>query len=341
MRRDPSNYEGRTISTNLELASQMPNRSKAQHAHISGLAAVRKSQHAQSSSVVASPIAKTRPKTRRQAQEDLLHDLIRSQELRINELEANLQTANTHARHAEHLSSQLREKAAEIILLETFRIETEEELRQAQLAVETAHSSLDSTRANAMSLRKRIRRLEREKSATKVCNQSRIRELKTEHEKKLTEILGHTTEANTKMESLSASLQRCMEALSNEKNVTTTLRTRLHTLDMQRRRTQKKLSDARQRFRLLSTWKTTRHGTYTPEARSLVRALLSAGCAGDRIGDAIRACAKAFKVRVTRVLGRRTAFRARDEGGHYGLMQLGREIAHSKGAIFENRLTFC
>ncbi len=151
----------------------MPNQSKAQHAHISGLAAVRKSQHAQSSSaVVASPIAKTRPKTRRQAQEDLLHDLIKSQELRINELEANLQAANTHAQHAEHLSSQLCEKAAEIILLETIRIETEEKLRQAHLAVETAHTSLNLTRANAMSLRKRVCRLEREKSVTKVSNQS-------------------------------------------------------------------------------------------------------------------------------------------------------------------------
>ncbi len=143
------------------------------------------------------------------------------------------------------------------------------------------------------------------------------------------------------MESLSASLQRCTEALSNEKNLTTTLRTRLHALDMQCCRTQKKLCNAHQRFRLLSTWKTTRHGTYTPEACSLARALLSAGCAGDCIGDAIQACAKAFKVQVTQVLGRRTAFHARDEGGHYGLMQLGHEIAHSKGAIFEKSLTFC
>ncbi len=112
---------------------------------------------------------------------------MKNQELKINELEANLQAANTRA---EHSSSQLREKAAEIVLLETIRVEMEEELCQAHLVVETACTSLSSTRTNVMRLQKRVRRLEHEKMTVKASYERRIHEGKAEHEKGRTELLG-------------------------------------------------------------------------------------------------------------------------------------------------------
>ena len=100
---------------------------------------------------------------------------------------------------------------------------------------------------------------------------------------------------------------------------------------MQGRRAKNSLRDVRRRLDKLSIWKCTSKRTYTPEVRRLARVLLHTGCAGDRVGEAIAACARAFRISVFRVPSRRTVFRARDEGGHFGLMQLGREITQSMG----------
>ena len=50
-----------------------------------------------------------------------------------------------------------------------------------------------------------------------------------------------------------------------------------------------------------------------------------------RVGDAMLACAKAFGIWE---MSRRSVLRARDEGGYFGLMQLGREIISSLQVYF-------
>ncbi|GBE90032.1 hypothetical protein SCP_1800540 [Sparassis crispa] len=56
---------------------------------------------------------------------------------------------------------------------------------------------------------------------------------------------------------------------------------------------------------------------------------MKAGCAGDKIKYAITACGQAFGIKVARGISRRTAGRAKQEAGVYGLMQLGREISNA------------
>ena len=53
-----------------------------------------------------------------------------------------------------------------------------------------------------------------------------------------------------------------------------------------------------------------------------------------RVGDAMLACAKAFGIKVREKMSRRTVLRARDNGGYFGLMQLGHEIISSLQVYF-------
>ena len=72
-------------------------------------------------------------------------------------------------------------------------------------------------------------------------------------------------------------------------------------------------------------------GVYTAQAHRLARELLKAGCSYERVGDAMLACAKAFGIKVHGKMSGCTVLQARDEGGYFGLMQLGREIIQSSG----------
>jgi hypothetical protein len=71
------------------------------------------------------------------------------------------------------------------------------------------------------------------------------------------------------------------------------------------------------------------------QARRLARELLKAGCSSERVSDAMLACAKAFGINVHGKMNRRTVLWARDEGGYFGLIQLGREIIQSSGLFLE------
>ena len=88
---------------------------------------------------------------------------------------------------------------------------------------------------------------------------------------------------------------------------------------------------SRSRLRSKTTWSAVKGRTYTAQACRLARELLKAGCSSERVGDAMLACTKAFGIKVREKMSRRTA---RDEGGYFGLMQLGREIISSLQVYF-------
>jgi chromosome segregation ATPase len=275
----------------------------------------------------SSSTAPTCPTTR-SAQVDLLKKTIQEKDTRIEELEVDLKAAHTRA---DALCAELSGKAAELTCLQLNAIQNENQLSQTNLELQKTQIFLAGIQEHLQKARKRTRRLEREKETIRSTYQSRLQETTGTHKKVSGDLSRFVAEAEANVESLSGDLDKARRDLSAEKEINATLRKKVRSLDMQRRRAKGSLRDVRRRLDKLRTWKGTSKGTYRPEARRLARALLHAGCAGDRVGEAIVACAKAFRIDVLRVPSRRTVFRARDEGGHFGLMQLGREIAQSKG----------
>ncbi|KAJ2970264.1 hypothetical protein NUW54_g12767 [Trametes sanguinea] len=71
-------------------------------------------------------------------------------------------------------------------------------------------------------------------------------------------------------------------------------------------------------------------GVYTPQARSLARALVRAGCAQDRVGMVIQLVAGALGVAVKAKMSTHTVRRAVIEGGIASDIQVGFELAHAK-----------
>ncbi|KAJ7598464.1 hypothetical protein C8J56DRAFT_881094 [Mycena floridula] len=92
-----------------------------------------------------------------------------------------------------------------------------------------------------------------------------------------------------------------------------------------------KLVQLRDQLACLSTWKSTKEGIFSPEAQKLCRDLDAAGCKGDGVAKAIKACAKTFGIKVPRTMLRRTVGQAIKEGGEFRLIQLGRELVMAPG----------
>ena len=299
-------------------------RSEAQRAQVSALAALRDSQKRTECS---SPAARS-PKTRRQAHENTLRDEIQKNECIIQDLKHQLQEVSSCCEIA---TSQVIELTGRLQEVRSIALVHETKLGQTTMELQLPNESLLELSSEIKKLNKKSQRLAREKYIARKSYQHRIQAANFEGHRifsNLTEFSRNATARAIKTASSKAILKK---ELANEREATTCLRKKVHSLDQQQRRAKDALHNERRRFRALSTWKSTKNGVYTMEARQLARALLRAGCAGERVGDAIKACAKAFRVRVTRVLSRHTVFRARDEGGEFALMQLGREISQSKG----------
>ncbi|TFK64123.1 hypothetical protein BDN72DRAFT_926206 [Pluteus cervinus] len=137
--------------------------------------------------------------------------------------------------------------------------------------------------------------------------------------------------SDTKINGLEAKLTKLTETISTQKEEIKALRTEKKALDQKQTRAKESLQSTRKELRSAVVWEATKNGTYTREARELFRCLLQAGCSGARVADAIKACGKTFGVVIKRLPSSRTVFRARDEGGQYGIMQIGREITMCEG----------
>ncbi|KAF9528451.1 hypothetical protein CPB83DRAFT_766593 [Crepidotus variabilis] len=121
-----------------------------------------------------------------------------------------------------------------------------------------------------------------------------------------------------------------MKKWEKEQRTFKKLRLKVKQLDSQRRQAQESLRSANFKLKSLKTFRSTKEGIFTPEMRELGRRLYSLGCSAENVGEAIKTCADAFGISVTKTPSRRSVLRFRDEGGFYGLIQLGREISHSE-----------
>lgn len=257
-----------------------------------------------------------------------MEDRIIEQEAEIHRLKAQLREAH---QSSETSSSILRNQTAELMCLQSSIVENESQLRESVSQLENAENALSEVNTDLSKSRKRIQRLVREKALFRKSYLAKLYETNANQRKIFSDLSGFLDTANAKASRLEESSQNLTKSLAEEKSTTKRLRKKVHSLNMQQHRAKAALQATRRDLMDLSVWKATKGGVYTKEARRLSRELLRAGCAGERVGDAMSACAKAFGVRVDRILSRRTVFRARDEGGHFGLMQLGREIIQSKG----------
>jgi len=291
-------------------------RTAAQSAHVARMTAARLA--------TAATTAPNLPKTRRQGLLEAMQQ-IDDQDAIICDLNSQLRAAHIAF---DELSSRL---SAETDRFQHKLDQVTSRLLERDLSVSRATSALSVSQEELEKSRKRIRRVTREKMEIRKVEREKFQAVTKNHQTTVNAFASTVSASERKIASLEILVGQSKHDLESEKLTSATLRKKVHSLDMQQHRAKRALLSNRKHLSRIHTWKATTRGTYTMEARQLSRALLRAGCAGDRVGDAIYACAKAFKVCVKGVPSRRTVFRARDEGGHFGLMQLGREITQSKG----------
>ncbi|PPQ84189.1 hypothetical protein CVT26_012756 [Gymnopilus dilepis] len=305
-------------------------RSKAQKAHISQLAASIKSAKA-AADVHPKDSPSTlsaKPKTRKQAHEATLNGRIQELETELTESRA---LANQLTERLAVSSSEVATARTEIGRLEAHILGASIELGTTGERLLALEISVASLTVNLKKANKRAKRLAREKADAQRRHTIRTGRLELEKNELVQDLSRELVEANLKAERLASVTAELETTLTEEKAVTAGLRKKNHTVDMRNRRARSSLSYYRRRLSTLATWKAAQKGTYTPEARRLFRALSKAGCAGDRVCDAIKACARAFGIAVLRLPSRRTVHRARDEGGMFADVQTGREISQCEG----------
>jgi hypothetical protein len=314
-------------------------RSEAQKAHAKALATTRKAQSALLQVQAPATAQMTLlPKTRAQAGRKKLEELIQQKEALVDDLSSQLKVARGEIT-AFHLEIQQKDN---VILELNLKIVTCKESEAAALSRSREFEiSLENNILELRKVQKRSQRLTSERRLKKLNHDTKFRRLTaviTEaHQKHLETLAAHSL-AEKKIQSLLTETERLNTVLSCEKSANYDLRKKAHRLDMQCSRAQASLRKYRSSLRSKTTWSAKKGDTYTAQARRLARELLKAGCSSERVGDAMLACAKAFGIKVRGKMSRRTVLRARDEGGYFGLMQLGREIIHSSGLFLVDRL---
>lgn len=306
--------------------SKMPKkRSDAQNLHIKTLAASRMPLIALSN--LPSPPVKTRHQVQQKRQEDRViqqRNNINDLSSKLNDAEIQIAATNLENRQKDTLIREMQ-----------FEIQTHKDNALAFDVRSLEYNTLlENTAGNLRKARKRINRITNEHQLTKLRLNSKIRQLTVDKNELSEEYLGcrgtlASFEAAT--QGLQATVRNLETRLTDERNTNENLRKKAHRLDMQRRRYQAPLQKTRAALKSKGYWSPMEGNAYSGQARLLMRELLKAGCSSERVGDAMFACAQAFGIRVKNKVSARTVLRARNEGGYFGLMQLGREIAQSSG----------
>ena len=209
------------------------------------------------------------------------------------------------------------------------------EVAEKSTSIEQLRASLATTTSNLQKSTKRSQRLTREKAEARQTHSQKLKTNDSEMKKLTVDLYQARHESETKISALETTIKHLQATILKDEDVKTDLRKKVHALDMQQRRAKESLKETRTEFQSIAVWDGKKGGMYTLEARELCRHLLQAGCAGRRVSDAIKACAKAFGIKIKNLPSPRTVFRARDEGGQFAKMQTGREVTMSKGKLPE------
>ncbi|KAJ7711060.1 hypothetical protein B0H16DRAFT_1900781 [Mycena metata] len=184
---------------------------------------------------------------------------------------------------------------------------------------------------------KRIKRLERERDLKKEEATSTLANFdNTLYDKlaRISHIERDLDSARSQIHSQNEIIASLRTSLQQRQYVLTAVRKLLYAAQKRVQRQEESLKTIRALYNALRVWNATTHGQYTTVARELARALTYAGCAAGKIEYAVKACAKAFGIRICRrFMSTRTVARAIDEGGKYGILQVGQEIMNAPGFI--------
>ncbi|KAF8803000.1 hypothetical protein BYT27DRAFT_7244470 [Phlegmacium glaucopus] len=300
-------------------------RSEAQKAQIKTLAATRKTQLGLPTALTSLSL-----KTRTRADKKKIKDVIQQQETLVDDLSLQLKAAR-----GEIAASCLEIQRKDDLILElNLKI-----VNCKDSALSRSQESDILVEKKTLELRKvwkRSQRLTNERRLMKVKHDEKIRRLTASimeaRQNHLAALEAHAL-AKKKIQSLHMKTQKLENLLSREKSTNNDLRKKAHRLDMQCSHAQASLHASRTTLKSKMTWSAKKGGVYTVQARWLARELLKAGCSSERVGDATLACAKAFGMEVQGKMSGRTVLQARDEGGYFGLMQLGHEITQSSGLV--------
>lgn len=166
---------------------------------------------------------------------------------------------------------------------------------------------------------KRVKRVENERNNWKESHSDAIESLDASN----TEIIS----IQSQLDKLIAASEQKDDRLHESQHTITSLRKKTYALQKKVSRSKNSLSLVRAALNHLSNWSSMKNGCYTAPARKLYRDLKRTGCKD--AAAAIKACADAFGVTVTKLMSRRTGERCVKELGQFGLIQLGREIMHA------------
>jgi predicted nuclease with TOPRIM domain len=226
------------------------------------------------------------------------------------------------------LSKTLADLSGRATVLESENATLNERIQALLAQNDTLERSLATTGSDLQKATQRIKRLERERTHDQTAASDKIEALEShveEEEHVLRDAMTRTFEAeicmrdsqisqlSTKLSEMRSSRDRHFKEKNNGKRHITRLRSALDA-------TRRALKDLR-------TFKTTKKGIFTSKTRRLCRQLSSTGC--KHVSRAIRYCAHAFGIRVTKYPSRTTASRSVAEGGKLGEIQLGHEILNA------------
>lgn len=306
--------------------------STTRKAHLKSITAARLSKCVREQDSPAPEPPQKRRKTRSHAINDPPDNTIDTLSSQIKELKLTLQLAQTKI---QQLSTELQQKDLQCADFQTAIDEHRDQSKSRAEHIKSTQESLFLTQERLKIVQRRVRRLEREKVNKGIIHHQQVcraNSARATASKIFTDLENFTLNAERQLSDVKDKAQKDLKKLQcTSKN----LRRKIKQLDSQQRRARNSLHTSQRQLKAVRTWKSTKDGVYTMEARKLFRELHSTGCSPERVGDAIKTCAEAFGIRITQIPSRRTVLRCRDEGGCFGMMQIGREIMNTEGEMIK------
>ncbi|KAJ7607053.1 hypothetical protein FB45DRAFT_764529 [Roridomyces roridus] len=258
-----------------------------------------------------------------------LRDQLTEKEAHIHELESSLSTLSADF-------AQLQIDLATLSDQNQALIDQKNDLTKANRALKSLKRKTDADARDDLTRRKkRIKRLENERGVVSDQHSLDMDEMQDdidERETRIRELERKLAVATTELQSRGKHIISLQSTIREKQSSLASTRQRVYIFQKQAQRAKLSLAAIRKAYKALKTWHPMKHGQYTSKARQLARKLTWSGTAAEKLAYAVESCAEAFGIGLSRkFMSARTVERANDEGGKYGELQLGREIAEAPG----------
>ncbi|KAJ7614870.1 hypothetical protein FB45DRAFT_758179 [Roridomyces roridus] len=258
-----------------------------------------------------------------------LRDQLTEREAHIHQLESSLSTLSADF-------AQLQIDFATLSDQNRVLIDQKNDLTHANRALKSLKRKTDTYARNELVRRKkRIKRLENDRGVSNdqhSLDMDGMQDAIEEGESRIRELERDLAVATTELSCRDKHILSLQSTIREKQSSLTSTRQRVYMFQKQAQRAKLSLAAVRKSYKALKTWHPMKHGQYTSKARQLARKLTWTGTAAEKLAYAVESCAEAFGIGLSRnFMSARTVERANDEGGKYGELQLGREIAEAPG----------